>query len=78
MFIPFFFAVHTFFALITMERLLSPSTQLHDLLVENAEDNLGDHMVEPDKELILDVSTEEFLSAERGFTFLHTQTYTRC
>jgi hypothetical protein len=57
-----------------MERLFSPCTRLYDLLVENDEDDLDhdelpDYMVDPVEELNLDVSTEEFLSAERGFTY---------
>jgi hypothetical protein len=64
---------------LTMERLFSPCTRLHDLLVENQdndhEDDDGlDHylllnIAENVKELNLDVSTEEFLSAERAFTY---------
>jgi hypothetical protein len=57
-----------------MERLFSPCTRLHDLIVENEDDyleygELPDHIDENVKELNLDVSTEEFLSAERAFTY---------
>jgi hypothetical protein len=51
-----------------MERLFSPCTRLHDILdsqglLEDGPD------AEPLQELHLDVSTEEFLSAERAFTY---------
>jgi hypothetical protein len=57
-----------------MERLFSPCTRLHDLIVENEDDyleygELPDNIDENVKELNLDVSTEEFLSAERAFTY---------
>jgi hypothetical protein len=65
-------------ALTIMERLFSPCTRLHDLLVENQDDIMenGERFhIETLRELKLDVSTEEILSAERAS---HTQTCTRC
>jgi hypothetical protein len=54
-----------------MKHLFSRCTRLHDLLVENEGDEYtvirnGLNLL---PELNLDVSTEEFLSAERGFTY---------
>jgi hypothetical protein len=65
------------FALTIMERLFSPCTRLHDLLVQNQEgdnelelpDYNPDYNIENVKELKLDVSIEELLSAERAFTY---------
>ena len=62
------------FTTFTMERLFLPCTRLHDLIVENEDDyleygELPDNIDENVKELNLDVSTEEFLSAERAFTY---------
>jgi hypothetical protein len=53
-----------------MERLFSPCTRLHDLIESEAGlyQERTDHF-EIIKELNLDVSTKEFLSAERAFTF---------
>jgi hypothetical protein len=54
-----------------MERLFSPCTRLHDL-IENQDDFNEDFEfsdLELLRELNLDVSTEEFLSAERAFTY---------
>jgi hypothetical protein len=57
----------------TMERLFSPCTRLHDLLIEDQNDypeqRLPDSVVITIKELNLDVSTEEFLGAESAFTY---------
>jgi hypothetical protein len=66
-----------------MERLFSPCARLHDLLVENQDNDDYDYLEDDElpfnrgevKELNLDVSTEEFLSAERR---LRTRTYTPC
>jgi hypothetical protein len=58
-----------------MERLFTPCTRLHDLLEENQEEYIEyeydshDCNGETLKELNLNVSTEEFLSAERAFTY---------
>jgi hypothetical protein len=56
---------------ITMARLFSPCTLLRDQLTENRDGNrrhgLPDYMVETVKDLLLYISTEEFLSAERAF-----------
>jgi hypothetical protein len=52
-----------------MERLFSPYTRLYDLLAENQDDNLDYYTIETANDLILDVSTDEFLSAERAFTY---------
>ena len=48
-----------------MERLFSPCTRYRDLLLEEFE---GTNL-ELLRELNLDVSTEELLSAERAFTY---------
>jgi hypothetical protein len=50
----------------TMELLFSPCTRLHDLIENQYGDDDTRHELE---EVNLDVSTEEFLSAERAFTF---------
>jgi hypothetical protein len=47
-----------------MERLFSPCTRLHDIL-----ESQGSRSREPLQELDLDVSTEELLSFESGFTY---------
>jgi hypothetical protein len=47
-----------------MEHLFSPCTRLHDILESRG--GLGPRRIQ---EQILDVSTEELLSAERAFTF---------
>jgi hypothetical protein len=53
-----------------MERLFSPCSRLHDLLEsEGLLEQLRNDDPEPLQELNLNVSTEEFLSAERAFTF---------
>jgi hypothetical protein len=53
-----------------MERLFSPCTQLHDVLErEGLLDEVIEYNPEPLQELNLNVSTEEFLCAERAFTF---------
>jgi hypothetical protein len=57
------------FLALTMERLFSPCTRLHDLLIQKQEDDpvhheMPDYSLGPVKELNLDVSTEEFF--ERG------------
>jgi hypothetical protein len=54
----------------TMENLFSPCTRLFDLLENrrSLEDFTG-HNIELFQELNLDVSTEEFLSAERAFSY---------
>jgi hypothetical protein len=49
-----------------MENLFSPCTRFHDILLESHQ---GLRSREPLQELNLDVSTEVFLSAERGFTY---------
>jgi hypothetical protein len=51
-----------------MEHLFSPCTRLNDLY-ENEDNVMQDF--ENVKELDLDVSTQELLSAERGFTYAH-------
>jgi hypothetical protein len=53
-----------------MERLFSPCTRLHDIL-ESPGERLERFRRSPGglQELNLDVSTEEFLTAERGFTY---------
>jgi hypothetical protein len=68
--------VQKLISLFTMERLFSPCTRLHDVLRRNMEDNpvngeLPDFIVHPVRELILNVSTEQFLSASstRSFTY---------
>jgi hypothetical protein len=53
-----------------MKHLFSPCTRLHDLIesqggLEEQESPIPEHL----QELNLDVSTEEFLSAERAFTY---------
>jgi hypothetical protein len=59
----------------TMDRLFSPGTRLNDLLEENQEEYIEyeyeshDCKGETLKELNLNVSTEEFLSAESAFTY---------
>jgi hypothetical protein len=53
-----------------MERLLSPCTRLHDML--ESDDRLEEYYwegFETVKELNLDVSTEDLLSAERALTY---------
>jgi hypothetical protein len=50
--------------ILTMERLFSPCTRLHDMLESHRL-----HSREPFYELNMDVSTEDFLSAERAFTY---------
>jgi hypothetical protein len=53
-----------------MEHLFSPCTRLHDTLEsQGGLERLRRRHPEPLQELNLDVSTEEFLSAERAFTF---------
>jgi hypothetical protein len=55
-----------------MERLFSPCTRLHDILEsQGVLEDFRLRMCYPEhlQELNLDVSTEELLSAERGFTF---------
>jgi hypothetical protein len=54
-----------------MEHLFSPCTRLHDLILENLGDvyEIIGNDLERLPELNLDVSTEEFLSANRGFTY---------
>jgi hypothetical protein len=50
---------------LTMERLFSPCTRLHDIIESQG------RLVPPEglQELNLDVSTDEFLTAERAFTY---------
>jgi hypothetical protein len=50
-----------------MERLFSPCTRSRDIL--ESQGRLEDYGIERLRELNLDVSTEEFLSAERAFTY---------
>jgi hypothetical protein len=54
-----------------MDRLFSPCLRFHDL-IEN-QDDVDEDFEGPDHELLqelnLDASTEEFLSAERAFTY---------
>jgi hypothetical protein len=56
-----------------MERLFSPCTRMHDILESQGrlEEFRGRNRNNPEwlQELNLDVSTDEFLSSERGFTF---------
>jgi hypothetical protein len=55
-----------------MEHLFTPCTRLHDIIENHdafAEDDDREEYFETGKELNLDVSTEEFLSAERSFTY---------
>jgi hypothetical protein len=55
--------------LFTMERLFSPCTRLHDILKSQGQlERLRRHL-EAFQELNLNVSTEEFLSAETAFTY---------
>jgi hypothetical protein len=57
----------------TMECHFSPCTRLHDLLIEDQNDypeqRLPESIFETIKELNLDISTEEFLGAEKAFTY---------
>jgi hypothetical protein len=54
----------------TMERLFSPCTRLHDRLERQGRlEEVRRRHPEPLQELNLNVSTEEFLSAERAFTY---------
>jgi hypothetical protein len=74
---------HPQVAVLTMEHLFSPCTRLYDLYenkgdLEDPEDleDLEDLEEEEEafenvKELNLDVSPQELLSAERGFTYAH-------
>jgi hypothetical protein len=48
-----------------MDRLFSPCTRLHDIFESQGRLARG----QPCPELNLDVSAEEFLSAERAFTY---------
>jgi hypothetical protein len=68
-----FFGVFGVVTGITMERLFSPCTRLHDLLAETQDDDLQYTLphshIETANDLILDVSTDEFLSAEKAFTY---------
>jgi hypothetical protein len=53
-----------------MERLFSPCTRFRDILESQARlERLRIHGCEQTQELNLDVSTEEFISAERAFTY---------
>jgi hypothetical protein len=53
-----------------MERLFSPCTRLHEILEsQGALEEDRDHDPDPLHELNLDVSTEDFLSAESAFTY---------
>jgi hypothetical protein len=52
-----------------MERLFSPCTRLHDLLESHGDIDEFRGLPEPFLELNLDVSTSEFLSPERAFTY---------
>jgi hypothetical protein len=54
-----------------MERLFSPCTRFHDILASQGRLEVVRyrHRPEPLRELNLDVSTEELLSAERAFTY---------
>jgi hypothetical protein len=53
---------------LTMERLFSPCTRMHDIFeIQGRLEEFRDHR-EGLQELNLDVSTDEFLSAERAFT----------
>jgi hypothetical protein len=55
---------------LTMERLFSPCTRLHDLIMNRDDiDQRASDALLPCKELNLIVSTEAFLSAERAFTY---------
>jgi hypothetical protein len=58
---------------LTMERLFSPCTRMHDILESQGrlEEFIGRNRNNPEwlQELNLDVSTDAFLSAESGFTF---------
>jgi hypothetical protein len=60
----------TFRCLFSMERLFSPCSRLHDLIVSQGgqEEDLRSHG-ELLQELNLNVSTDELLSAERAFTY---------
>jgi hypothetical protein len=61
---------NAFRILITMERIFSPCTRLHDILESQGRlHEVIDHDPDPLQELYLDVSTEELLSAERALTF---------
>jgi hypothetical protein len=62
-----------------MEHLFSPCTRLRDLIEDR--DHLGEGNwddFERLQDLNIDVSTDEFLSTERGVYILHTRTCTLC
>jgi hypothetical protein len=52
-----------------MERLFSPCNRVHDILESRGLLRRVSRHPEPLQELNLDVSTEEFLSGERGFAY---------